>query len=46
MKSNKEILDELGERIIKDCFDGYIKQVTSLRVKRILQLFLSRNVTS
>lgn len=33
MRTNTEILDELGERIIKDCFDGYIKQVISLRVK-------------
>ena len=31
MKSNREILDELGEKIVYNCFDGLIKQMISIR---------------
>lgn len=33
MKSNKEILDELGKKIIEEFLDVYFRQIYSLRAK-------------
>lgn len=36
MKTNKEILDDFGKKVIEECYDGLLRHFESLRKKDIL----------